>query len=167
MASLARGIVLALVGLLLAACGEQAEIVDLGLVGEGEEPPNTESVQIAPHVAAPRQVVVPEAVKGRYQTATLAIKLPGMEKAAEIELPLDGQSHPTDFGTLTVRDYLPAFLMQDDAITSGGAEETNPALWAQWQQEGETIFSGWLFRNYPDMSQVKRPQHQIALVGAR
>jgi hypothetical protein len=120
-----------------------------------------------PASTEPKPVVVPESLQGRFSHATIALQLPGMAALTPLELPLDGEPHQTEYGRIAVRDYLPAFRMRDGAITSDGNEATNPALWAEWRRDGELLFSGWLFRDYPSMSPVKLAQHRIALIDAR
>lgn len=163
MASLASRLSACMLAAALAGCGEQVEIVDLGLVGEGPQAP----ALAMPASGEPKPVVVPESLQGRFSQVTIAVQLPGVAALTPLELPLDGESHQTAYGHIAVRDYLPAFRMRDDSITSDGAEATNPALWAEWRRDGELIFSGWLFRDYPSMSPVKRPGHRIALIEAR
>lgn len=155
----ARFLVLSLATTLLLACGEQAEVVELGPVEKpaGHAPTITKA-------EGPRQVVVPEALRGKYSRATLAIQLPGMTTAVNIELPLNGEPQATDYGTLLVRDYLPAFMINGNTITSDGLEERNPALWVEWQRDGQTVFAGWLFRNYPTLNPMALPEHQLTFI---
>lgn len=150
---------------LLFACGEQAEVIDLGPVempAEHEAMANPEPAQ-----QAPRQVVLPEALQGKYTTAMMSLQLPGMSEALTIELPLSGEPQQGDYGILLVRDYLPAFLISGNTITSDGLEEKNPALWAEWRRGEQLVFSGWLFRDYPSLNPMLLPDHQLTFMAVK
>jgi hypothetical protein len=151
---------------MLFACGEQAEVVELGPV---EMPANHDTIATPPPAepGGPRQVVLPESLQGKYTKATMTVQLPGMAEAATIELPLNGEPQESDYGTLLVRDYLPAFIISGNTITSDGLEEQNPALWAEWQRDGQQLFAGWLFRNYPTLYPMGLPEHQLTFIAAK
>jgi hypothetical protein len=151
---------------MLSACGEQAEVIDLGPIDSSmgssvAEPASTTETQEA------RQVVVPMALQGKYHSATITVQLPGMSEAVRLELPLDGTPQPTDYGTLLAQHYLPAFVVSGNTITSNGHEENNPALWVEWHKDGNLLFSGWLFRDHPTLNPIKQADHQLSLVGAK
>ena len=166
MANSIKRLTLLLGASLLLACGEQAEVLDLGPV---TMPADHQAVATPPPAEpqGPRQVIIPEGLQGKYATATMAVQLPGMDQPATIELPLSGEPQQTDYGTLLVRDYLPAFLISGNTITSDGIEEQNPALWAEWQRDGAPIFAGWLFRDYPGLNPIQVPDHQLNFVGTK
>ena len=150
---------------LLFACSEQAEVIDLGPV---QMPSDHEAVaNPEPQPQGPRQVVIPDELKGKYSSAMMTVQLPGMSEAASIELPLNGEAQVGDYGTLLVRDYLPAFLITGNTITSEGLEEKNPAIWAEWRRDGQLVFAGWLFRDYPSLNPMKLPEHQLAFSGVK
>ncbi len=151
---------------LLFACGEQAEVVELGPV---VMPADHESVARPAPVEpqGPRQVILPEALQGKYHTVSMTVQLPGMSEATSIELPLDGTPQQGEYGTLLARDYLPAFLISGNTITSDGDEEKNPAVWAEWQRDGVKVFAGWLFRDYPSLNPMQLPDHQLTFIGAK
>ena len=150
---------------LLFACSEQAEVIDLGPV---QMPSDHEAMaNPEPQPQGPRQVVVPQELQGKYATATMTVQLPGMTEATSIELPLNGEPQTTDYGTLLVRDYLPAFLITGNSITSEGMEEKNPAIWAEWQRDGQMVFAGWLFRDYPNLNPMQLPEHQLSFSGVK
>lgn len=163
MVKLAKRFTLIVVTTLLIACGEQAEVIELG---PAEMPADHEAVaNPEPRPKGPRQVVLPEELKGKYTSVTMSVQLPGMAEAANIELPLNGEPQQSEYGTLLVRDYLPAFLISGNTITSDGLEEKNPALWAEWQRDGQSVFAGWLFRDYPSLNPMQLPEHQLGFIG--
>jgi hypothetical protein len=120
-----------------------------------------------PQQQGPRQIVIPDSLQGKYHHATMAVQLPGMPEPSTIELPLNGEAQQTDYGTLLVRDYLPAFLISGNTITSDGLEENNPALWAEWQHDGQQVFAGWLFRDYPSLNPMLLSEHQLTFVSVK
>ncbi len=146
--------------LMLAGCGEQAEVIELAPLTMPEDHANP-ATPATTEVTGPRQVVIPELLQGKFQYATLQLQYPGMAQPTSLKLPLNGKPQQTDHGTLLVRDYLPAFLISGNTITSEGVEEKNPAIWAEWQRNGEKVFSGWLFRDYPSLNPTLIPEHQI------
>lgn len=151
---------------LLFACGEQAQVVNLGPVSmpadhnTAANPPPVES-------QSARQVIVPKALQGKYQSATMAVQLPDMTESISITLPLSGEPLQTEYGTLLVRDYLPDFLISGNTITSEGLEEKNPALWAEWQRDGQIIFAGWVFHDYPSLNPMLVPEHQLTFISVK
>ncbi|MEN8169362.1 MAG: hypothetical protein ABFS08_03985 [Pseudomonadota bacterium] len=165
MAKSAKSLTLLLATILLFACGEQAEVVEVGPV----EMPADHDIVAKPESKpqGPRQVVMPEALQGKYQSATMTVQLPGATEVVTIELPLNGEPQQTDYGTLLARDYLPAFLISGNTITSEGIEEKNPAVWAEWQNQGQTVFAGWLFRDYPSLNPMQLPDHQLTFIGVK
>ncbi|MDH5784226.1 MAG: hypothetical protein OEZ16_01290 [Chromatiales bacterium] len=153
------------VAMVVLACSEQAEVVDLGPV---EMPAEHETLaNPEPQPKGPRQVVVPEELKGKYTSVVMRVQLPRMVESVSIELPLNGEPQSGDYGTLRVRDYLPAFLISGNTITSEGLEESNPAIWAEWQRDGQPVFAGWLFRDYPTLNPMKLPEHQLIFIGVK
>jgi hypothetical protein len=166
MVKLVKPLTLLLSASLLLACSEQAEVVELGPV---VMPDDHETVANPPPVEpqGPRQIIIPEALQGKYQSVSMAVQLPGSSEASRIELPLNGAPQQTEFGTLLVRDYLPAFLISGNTITSEGIDEKNPAVWAEWQHDGNTVFAGWLFRDYPSLNPMLLPNHQLNFIGAK
>lgn len=166
MASSTKRLALLLSASLLFACGEQAEVVDLGPPVMPADHDNRATPPAA-EAQGPRQVIVPEALQGKYHNVTMTVQLPGMAEAATVELPLNGVARQTAYGSLLVRDYLPAFLIDGNTITSDGLEEKNPALWAEWQHEGQSVFAGWLFRDYPSLNPMRLPDHQLTFIGVK
>ena len=151
---------------LLFACSEQAEVVELGPVVMPDDHETVANPAPAEH-EGPRQVILPEALQGKYQSVTMTVQLPGTSEASRIELPLNGEPQKTEFGTLSARDYLPAFLISGNTITSEGTGEKNPAVWAEWQRDGNKVFAGWLFRDYPSLNPMLLPDHQLNFIGAK
>lgn len=145
----------------LAACGEQAEVVDLGQV---KKPQNHDSVAAAPQAAAsePRKVIVPGEVTA--SAVHLSLRRPGEEQALEVTVPL-GKQLETDDYIVAADYYLPAFMIEGNTITSDGIEENNPAVFVLWQ-EGETrIFAGWTFRDYPALNPPLVEGYELKMLG--
>ena len=166
MAKSAKYLTLILATVFLFACGEQAEVIELGpVVMPADHDASARPAATEPK--GPRQVVLPEALQGKYHNVTMTVQLPGMAEAASIELPLNGEAQQTEYGSLLVRDYLPAFLISGNTITSEGLEEKNPAKWAEWYHNDQRIFAGWMFRDYPSLNPMQQPEHQLNFIGAK
>lgn len=166
MVKLVKPLALLLSASLLLACSEQAEVVELG---PAVMPDDHDTIANPPPAEpqGPRQVILPEALQGKYSSVSMTVQLPGSSEASSIELPLNGEPQQTEFGTLMARDYLPAFLISGNTITSEGVEEKNPAVWAEWQHDGNKVFAGWLFRDYPSLNPMLLPEHQLTFIGAK
>ena len=61
--------------------------------------------------------------------------------------------------------FLPAFSMAQDAITSSGIEESNPAARIAVGEKGKELFGGWIFTRFPDVHPFEHPRVSLRLVG--
>lgn len=147
--------------LCLAACSDQAEVVDLGRV---EKPQNHDTAAAAPEAAAskPRQVIVPDGVEAR--AVHLSLRRPGEEQALELTVPLGKQLESGDY-TVAADYYLPAFMIEGNTITSDGTEENNPAVFVLWQEGERQIFAGWTFRDYPSLNPPLVEGYELKMLG--
>ncbi|HEY0635580.1 MAG TPA: hypothetical protein VGE00_09360 [Gammaproteobacteria bacterium] len=148
----------------LTACGDGVEVTDLGKL---EKPAEHEQAVASVQAPAPveRQVVVPEAVQKKFAAVTLSMKRRPEAKEQRLTLPL-GTTQTSGGLTVMARDYLPAFVMQAATITSEGVEESNPAVWVEVREGEHVLFSGWLFRDYPELNPPKDPAFALRLVEA-
>ncbi|HEY0720163.1 MAG TPA: hypothetical protein VGE50_02805 [Gammaproteobacteria bacterium] len=149
---------------LLTACGNGVEVTDLGTL---EKPAEHEQAVATAQVPAPaaRQVVVPDEVQKKFRAVTLTMKRRPEAPEQRLTLELD-TTQTLDGLTVTARDYLPAFVMQAESITSEGVEESNPAVWVEVRAGEALLFSGWLFRDYPELNPPQDPAFAIRLVEA-
>lgn len=115
----------------------------------------------------PATLLVPDAVKEAYTGVRLGWKSKADGRAAVLDLAI-GESAPVPGSALVVRAdaYLPAFDMTATAITSAGVDEQNPAAHVTVTENGAQVFSGWLFRRFPDAHPFTHPGYTLNLVGS-
>lgn len=156
-------LLLTLLAITLSACGERAEVVELGPLEKPKEH-DTFSLSSQKSAGEARRVVVPEGVDAR--AVLLSLRGPGEEEPLEVEVAL-GKQLEIDGYQITADHYLPAFVVQNDTITSKGVEEENPAVYVLWQ-EGETkLFVGWAFRNYPAFTSAQVEGYELKMLGVK
>jgi hypothetical protein len=123
-----------------------------------------------PHAgAAPRipdRLEVPDAVKQAYSGVSLAWRDAQTGKTGALEVPLGGSAELAGSGlTVTADVFLPAFTMSSDVITSSGIEPENPAARIRVSEGGKEIFSGWIFKRFPDVHPFTHPRFSLRLDG--
>lgn len=113
----------------------------------------------------PTRLEVPAAVERAYSGVRVTWK-DASGKQGALEVPL-GSSARIPGSALEVRadSYLPAFTMSSDAITSSGVEEENPAARIVVAENGKEIFSGWIFKRFPDVHPFQHPRFSLRLEG--
>ena len=150
--------------LLLVACGNGVEVTDLGKL---EKPAQHDAAAQAVQAPEPvvRKVVVTEEVAKSFSGVKLSMKRRAEVKPNEFSQTL-GETRTVDGVTLTVRDYLPSFYMDQDAIRSEGSEENNPAVWVEAREGEKLLFNGWLFRDYPELTPPVEEGFELRLVAA-
>jgi len=110
-------------------------------------------------------VVVPAEVQKKFAAVTLIMKRRAEAREVHITQKL-GETRETGGITLTVRDYLPAFVMQGGVVTSDGSAELNPAVWVEAREGTTLLYRGWLFRDYPELNPPQDPAFEIRLIAA-
>jgi hypothetical protein len=123
-----------------------------------------------PHAgAAPRipdRLDVPDAVKQAYSGVSLVWRDATTGKTGALEVPLGGSAELPGSGlTVTADVFLPAFTMSAEAITSSGIEPENPAARIRVSEGGKEIFSGWIFKRFPDVHPFTHPRFSLRLDG--
>jgi hypothetical protein len=114
----------------------------------------------------PTRLEVPPEVEAAYSGIRLAWKDSGNGQQGVIEVPLGGAAKVPG-SDLEVRGdvFLPAFSMAQDAITSSGVEEANPAARIAVTEKGHEVFGGWVFTRFPDVHPFQHPRFSLRLVG--
>lgn len=149
--------------LLLAACSDQAAVTDLGPV---KKPAGHDRFAEAPRA---RKVEVPPEVRARFKSVEVSVGLPGGDRPVRLEAPLGGRAESAGAGiVVAAKDYLPSFVIQGDTVTSkqGGSAE-NPSVWLEVQVKGRKVFSGWAFRDYPELTPSLVPGYSVRLLAAK
>jgi hypothetical protein len=114
----------------------------------------------------PKTVAVPDAVKGHWESVLLRIQDKSTKVTTDHTVALFSE-FPIPESDLTIKagNFLPDFSMGQTEITSSSNETKNPALKYSILQNGEEVFSGWLFERFPDMHPFQHERFAITLVG--
>lgn len=114
----------------------------------------------------PTRLEVPPEVQRAYSGIRLSWKDGVNGQQGVLEVPLGGAAKLPGSG-LEVRGdvYLPAFSMSQEAITSSGIEEQNPAARIAVAENGSEIFGGWIFARFPDVHPFAHARYSLKLVG--
>ena len=128
--------------------------------GRGAE----QSGENAPKV--PDRLDVPDAVKAAYSGIVLVWRDSQSNKEGKLQVPLGG-SAPLPGSDLVVGAdvFLPSFTMTNEAITSAGVEQENPAARIRVAEGGKEIFGGWIFQRFPDVHPFTHPRFSLHLDG--
>ncbi len=149
--------------LLLAACSDQASVSDLGPV---KKPAGHDQFAGAPQA---RKVEVPSEVRARFKSVEVSVGLPSGGQSTRLEVPLGRQAESTGAEIMVAaKDYLPSFVILGDTVTTkpGGSTE-NPSVWLEVQVKGRKVFSGWAFRDYPELTPPIVPGYSVKLLAAK
>ena len=114
----------------------------------------------------PSRLDVPPEVQAAYSGIRLSWKDATNGQEGVLEVPLGG-TVKLPGSTLEVRGdvFLPAFSMSQDAITSSGIEEENPAARIAVAENGQEIFGGWIFTRFPEVHPFAHARYSLKLVG--
>ena len=151
--------------LALAACQERGRPdpnVHMAVSHEPEQ--TTGSSEAAP--AIPNRLEVPPEVEKSYSGVRLAWKDSQGGKEGTLEVPIGGGAKlPGSDLEVRAEVFLPAFTMSREAITSSGTEEANPAARIVVVEKDKQLFSGWIFKRFPDVHPFQHARYSIRLEG--
>jgi len=117
-------------------------------------------------VAVPTRLEVPDAVKQAYSGLILLWRDSSNGKDGKLEVPFGSSVEIPGSGlTVSADAFLPAFTMTADTITSSGVAEENPAGRIRVSEKGKDIFSGWIFKRFPDVHPFTHPRFSLRLDG--
>lgn len=155
-----------LVLLALAACSDSVQVTDLGPVTKPDG--HDQAAQDARGVKV-RKVEVPPEVRARFKSVEVAVALPGGDRPVRLEVPLGGRAESDGAGiVVAAKDYLPSFVISGDSITTQpGDSAGNPSVWLEVQVKGRKVFSGWAFRDYPELTPPLVPGYGVKLLAAK
>jgi hypothetical protein len=114
-----------------------------------------------------RLVTIPDEVKQKYKSLIISVTDKKANKDIETEV-LIGQKAEASGTALTieVEYYLPDFTMDGNIMTSKSADENNPAAKVKIYRDGNEVFDGWLFKNFPDMHPYVDEDYAVSLKGS-
>ncbi|PWB53740.1 MAG: hypothetical protein C3F18_07070 [Nitrosomonadales bacterium] len=109
-------------------------------------------------------VVVPDSVKGKWSSATLAVTAGGAEK--ELKLAIGDTVSLGKNLQLHLVHYLPAYTSDFQSVTSSSNEQMNPAVQVQAISNGQVVAEGWIFQNLPEFNSFTSEQVKVRLISA-
>lgn len=109
-------------------------------------------------------VVVPDSVKGKWSSATLAVTIGGADK--ELKLAIGGNASIGNNLQLHLIQYLPAYTSDFSSATSSSNEQSNPAALIQIVSAGKVTEEGWVFQNLPEFNSFKSDRVKVRLISA-
>jgi hypothetical protein len=109
-------------------------------------------------------VVVPDSVKGKWSSATLAVTIGGADK--ELKLAIGGNASIGNNLQLHLIQYLPAYTSDFSSATSSSNEQINPAALIQIVSAGKVTEEGWVFQNLPEFNSFKSDRVKVRLISA-
>jgi hypothetical protein len=113
-----------------------------------------------------KTIVVPTYVLRHWKAVKLAVidKTRGTENIYIVPIGSTLRIHPSAL-SISVKSFLPAFTMEGTTITSSSNELLNPAVLLQISENGDPVFQGWLFSNFPNTHAVSHPKYGFSLIG--
>jgi len=110
------------------------------------------------------KVVVPEAVKGKWDAVKLVIEDKTAKKTSEVTVKLDSEyTIPNSNLKVKIGEFLPDFKMDGLTITSSSNEPNNPAVRVVVYEGGKEIFKGWLYSKFPTIHPFQHDKYGITL----
>lgn len=111
-------------------------------------------------------VSVPDSVKGRWASATLAVTVDnGPEK--KLKLTIGETISLTKSLQLHLAHFLPAYTSDSQTVTSSSNKLVNPAVQIQSILNGKTETEGWVFQKFPDFNSFSSEQIKVRLISAQ
>jgi hypothetical protein len=116
--------------------------------------------------SVPTNLVVPPEVAAAFEGIRIGWKDSQSGREGVLDVPLGGAAAIPE-SDLEVRAdvFLPSFTMTSDQITSSGVGEENPAARIAVLQGGNEVFSGWVFKRFPDVHPFQHPRFSLRLEG--
>ncbi|KJU85808.1 lipoprotein [Candidatus Magnetobacterium bavaricum] len=111
------------------------------------------------------EIVVPDSVKGKWESVKLSITDKQDKKSQVINVKL-GSEYTVQGSDLKINigDFLPDFKMDALTITSMSNEKKNPAVNVKVTESGKEIFKGWLYSKYPEIHPFQHDRYGIILM---
>lgn len=110
-------------------------------------------------------VVVPEALKGKWKAARIAVTELGSKKETLYVVPVGADFPLPGTGlTLRIESLLPDFTMGGGVITSKSENLENPAAQVRILEGGQETFKGWMFAKFPDTHAYQHTKFALKLV---
>lgn len=152
--------------ILAVACRERGRPdpnVRMAVSHEREAETGADSEKGAP---VPTKLVVPPEVTAAFSGVQIGWKDSQSGQGGILDVPLGG-SAPIPGSDLAVKAdvFLPAFTMTAEQITSSGIAPENPAARIVVVQGEKEVFTGWIFKRFPDVHPFQHPRFSLRLEG--
>lgn len=144
--------------LTLSACSDETPVAS--------KPAPAQEKGVAPQAAkvVEATVVVPSEVQGSWSGVEVAIidregrrRQQTVELGTRVELAIAGLA-------LEAGPFLPAFMSDNNRITSLSNEPDNPAVMVRLYRDGQLLNSGWVFRDLPQFNTLVSHWLRLELV---
>jgi hypothetical protein len=110
------------------------------------------------------QIVVPDAVKGKWDGVRITVRDKGTNKSEEITIKLNGENAvPKTNLKIKVGEFIPDYKMEGLTITSASNDPNNPAVQVTVHEDEKEIFMGWLYSKFPEVQPFKHDKYAITL----
>jgi hypothetical protein len=111
-----------------------------------------------------KQVVVPEAVKTKWTSVSIAVTDKSSGKSVSYQVKPNSEFEiPNTHLKLKIGAFLPDFSMGGGEITSQSTEPNNPALQVTINERDVEKYSGWLFSKFSDVHAFEHEKYSIVL----
>jgi len=123
-------------------------------------PPGDESI-----VPTPVRTILDSEVGSRWKAVEITVteKSEG-GKSFTVEIPLGGETD-VEGTPLKVKllGFVPDFAMGADSITTKSLDDVNPAAKIEVSEGEQVLFTGWSFRDFPEMHSFDDPRYTVQL----
>ena len=126
------------------------------------------ATQTNPHGGEKRShaVVVPEMVEKTWKSVTIKIT-DKQKKTDELAIINVGDTYKIPNSALSIRvlHFLPDFAMNSFGMTSNSNNPDNPAVNFEVIEDGNKLFTGWMFSKFPDVHTFNHERYKFNLDG--
>jgi len=133
-----------------------------------ETQPQVQGPAPTPGIMMPKgetKIVVPDSVKGAWDSATIEIFNKETNKKEAVSIKLNSEyTIPGSQIKLKVGDFLPDFRMDGLTITSASNDPQNPAVHVTVKDGDKEIFKGWLYSKFPSIHPFQHPKYGLTLI---
>ncbi|MFQ5508378.1 MAG: DUF2155 domain-containing protein [Leptospirillia bacterium] len=111
-----------------------------------------------------RPTKVPDSVAGKWRAVTLIVLDRERSDATEITVPLKGE-HTFGDGNMQVKviEFLPDLRIDNNIYTSASNDPNNPAARVVITENGNELFDGWLFSEFPQLYGFQHARFGVTL----
>ena len=114
----------------------------------------------------PTQLVVPPEVTAAFEGVRIGWRDSQSGTEGLVDVPIGGAAAiPGSDLEIRAEVFLPSFTMTAEQITSSGIGLENPAARISVVQGTNELFSGWIFKRFPDVHPFQHPRFSLRLEG--